>query len=226
MTYAPWPVRWPCCVDDKDPAVVEMARQGAQNLLWALSGRVYGVCDYDEGYYAPCACQCRGPWKDAWGNWRNGCWPSACCRLLLAHRPIQAVTSVTLNGTVLDPAAYQWGTTYLQRLMACWPCAPSCDPPPIRVQYRAGMPLDDGVAAAVGEVACELLAAFEDQPCKLPSRTVSVSRQGVTVNLDQAQPVGPSRLGLPLADAWLMQTNPQGLVQRSRVYSPDLARRA
>jgi len=100
----------------------------------------------------------------------------------------------------------------------------SCDDPPITVSYRAGVPFPSGTDLAVGEVACEVLAALQNQPCKLPSRAVSISRQGVTVDLQSADDtVARGKLGLPLADAWLDVTNPRALAVASRVYSPDVS---
>jgi len=80
-------------------------------------------------------------------------------------------------------------------------------------------------AMAVGEVACEVIHALRDEPCKLPSRLVSITRQGITVDLQGTGLEGlEGRLGLPLADAWLSAVNPARLDRPSRVYSPDLPR--
>lgn len=42
---------------------------------------------------------------------------------------------------------------------------------------------------------------------------------------DPVQTAKRRRLGLPIADAWLEEVNPNALPAQSRVYSPDLPRR-
>ena len=219
-----WPIQWPCCTDEVSPEVIEMARQGAQDLLWALSGRRLGITNYHESYYPACRCGCIGPYKTIQGYWRNGSYSYDCCRLLLAHRPVVDVTEVLVFGQVLASEEYGWSPSYLRSRWSCWPCLERCLDPPIEVSYTAGVPLPGGTALAMGEVACEILSGLRGDPCQLPSRAVSVSRQGVTVDL--GEPALPGRLGLPLTDAWLTMVNPGRLDRPSRVYSVDLPARA
>lgn len=226
-TCEPWPVSWPCALDDYDPDDIEAARQFASLMLWSLSGRRFGVCHRDERYNPACSAECVGPWKDSTGTWRNGPIGSDCCRLLLAGHPVVAIDSVTEWGVVLDPDLYDVSRrTWLRRRGGCWPCAADCDEAPLRVEYRAGWTLPLGTGLVVGEVACEVLAARGDGPCRLPGRALNVTRQGVSVQMaDPATFTDNGLLGLPLADQWVLATNPNKLIARSRVYSPDLARR-
>lgn len=223
MTCEAWPIAWPCDINGVDPDIIELATAAAQSLLWATSGRRLGVCDYADDVWPSCSCGCGGgPYKDASGAWRNSGGFYDCCRLMLAHRPIVAVTSVAEHGIDLDPAAYSWSATYLRRQGSCWPCADDCDDPPVRVVYTAGVPLPGSTALAMGEVACEFVAGFSGNPCKLPSRAITVARQGVTVELQSPdETIAANRIGLPIADAWLRVANPNGLTRTSRVYSPD-----
>ena len=230
MTCEPWPITWPCDTTGADPELVALAQAAAQNLLWAMGGRRLGVCTWTERYRPACSCPgcCVAPFHDAagWHNRVGG--PAMCCRILLAHRPVREVLAVTLDSAALDPAGYDveaWA--WLRRRGTCWPCAGDCDDPPVEVTYKAGNSLPAGTAAAMGEVACEFINGFTNKVCKLPSRAVSIARQGVTVQLaDPATFVRSGRLGLPIADAWLSVVNPTGLSRPSRVYSPDLATRA
>jgi hypothetical protein len=225
----PWPITWPCDTAAVDPELVVEAGHLAGLMLWGLSGRRFGVCDHVESYYPPCTAECGAPYKGPDGEWRNRVSAASnCCRILLRNAPVVSVESVTIWGELVDPAGYDVSARrYLRRRSACWPCEDQCDDPPIEVAYRAGWGYPAGTAAVVGEVACELLAGLQGNPCKLPSRAVSVARQGVTVTLaDPEVYLDNGLLGLPLADAWIKAVNPNGMLTVSRVYSPDLARRA
>jgi hypothetical protein len=160
-------------------------------------------------------------------RWHNGGRDGACCAIFLASVPVQTVTSVEVGEDVQDPASYRLEGARLLRVGGCWPTVAECDPPTIKVTYEWGVALEDeGLAAmAMGEVSIELLHAMCGGVCKLPSRAVTVSRQGVTVEMGTpAEYVAAGLLGLPLADALIVASNPGRLVQRSRVYSPDMAR--
>lgn len=227
MTCEAWPVEWPCDTTGKTPEQLAAAVDWATTVLWGLGGRHLGVCEWVERYWPPCTSACGAPYKGIDGEWRNRVSAAAdCCRILLRHTPVVDVSAVTVWGEAMDPGAYDVvARRYLRRRGACWPCEDLCDDPPIEVVYRAGVALPPGTAAAVGEVACEVLAGLSGGPCRLPSRAVNVTRQGVTVQLaDPAEFVDAGLLGLPLADAWIRAVNPAKLVNRSRVYSPDLAR--
>ena len=221
MTCEAWPVEWPCDTTGVDPALQAQALDAAVALLWALSGRRLGVCDYTESYWPPCGeYGCPMPYISD-GQWYNGVDAAECCKLMLHHRPVIEVTEVIEHGVTLAAGTdYRWDRSFLRRCHGCWPCRLDCCDPPLQVAYSAGVPLPAGTAGAVGEVGCEYLKAFTDQPCKLPSRVTSISRQGITMEL--GAPPTDNRLGLPLADAWLRLVNPSNLAVRSRVYSPDL----
>jgi len=220
-----WPVTWLCDVTDKTPEQLAAAQQAAIQMLWSYGGRHVGRCTYVESYWPPCASGCGGPWKSSDGHWHNGNLHD-CCRILLAQQPPAEILSVNEWGTVLDPEAYALDGAYLRRRGACWSCVDDCTDPPVTVEYTAGFPLPGTTGLAVGEVACEILHAMEGGLCKLPSRAISITRQGVTVQLASVDDLTKqNRLGLPLADAWLQLVNPNALTTRSKVFSPDLARR-
>jgi hypothetical protein len=221
-----WPILWPCSVDDPLTEQQEQAKAFAQTVLWSLSGRRIGICDYVEGYYPACSGACGMPYKGSDGLWRNGGAASECCRILLSHRPIVSVETVSQEEADLDPALFTWTDSYLKRVGSCWPCGDECEVPPVVVAYRAGVGFPAGTDAAMGELACELIKGWNgDSMCRLPSRAVSVSRQGVTVQMsDPSTFVTSGQLGLPMADLWLRSVNPVHLGRASRVYSPDLAR--
>jgi hypothetical protein len=222
----PWPVVWPCDVTTVDPDLLDAAASLAEQLLWSLSGYRIGVCTFREAFRQPNTGVCGFPYKDANGNWRNnGNTAGMCCRVLLSHRPVESISEVNDGGVVLTADQYALEGSWLRRRGACWSTSFPCDDPELIVTYQSGVPFPSGTGAAVGEVACEYLAALQGGQCRLPSRATSITRQGVTVTLDTAADfVGRRRIGLPIADGWLESVSGSGPRVASRVYSPDLAR--
>ena len=228
MTCDAWPIIWSCPIETEDETKVEAAREAAQSLLWGLSGRRYGLCSVTESYRASCTSSCGIPYKDSDGNWRNGVADShTCCHVELFNKPVRAILQVKISGEVQPPSDYALERDYLWRNGACFPCVADCDDPEIEVTYAYGIDVPMLGQLALGEVACEILRGMTGADCRLPSNAVSVSRQGVTVDLGDAQTLfEQGRIGLPLADAFLRYANPGKLVSQSRVYSPDMARRS
>lgn len=250
MSCDPFPVQWGagCEPPTATPEQMLAATGAAQSLLWHLSGSRFGSCVAVENYRVPSSSGCGVPYKDDRGFWHNGGGRGGvCCRLLLHNRPVQRVVGVSVDGRVLDPSEYRLEGGWLQRLGACWPTVADCDPPVIRVEYVWGVPVtgpvfDDSeppvlverpapywgaVSLAMGELVVEFLHGMCGDPCKLPSRVASITRQGITVNfLTPEQWFELGLVGLPMTDSFLRAVNPNGRRARSRVYSPDLARRS
>lgn len=221
-----WPIIWPCQIDNIDTELLDAAWSLAEQLLWALSGYRVGICTYREAFRPATSGECGYPYKDRYGNWRNnGQSGGLCCRVLLTHRPVEAVTEVTDGGVVLDASEYALEGSWLRRKGACWTTSFPCDDPELIVVYQAGAPFPAGTGLVTGEVACEYLEAIQGHPCRLPSRATSITRQGVTVTLaSAAEFTERRRIGLPITDAWLETVVGAGPRVASRVYSPDLPR--
>lgn len=127
-----WPVDWSVCdLTSISPAVTGAALTAATEVLYALSGRRFGVCQLT---IRPCRQDCFG---DVWGWgtmgagawWQWGMWPrplfyqgvwynitcgqciSGCsCQYISEARlpsPVQTVTQVKVDGVVLSPTAYR-----------------------------------------------------------------------------------------------------------------------
>ena len=230
MTCEPWPITWPNPIDDVDADLLAVAAKAAQGLLWSMSGRRLGVCSTREAYRPACggACGLPSPTYEGRDVWRNS-WAAGenCCDLTLARQPVRDVSSVTVNGTVLDAGGYRVEGSTLKRVGACWECGEPCDELPVVVDYRYGADPPALAALAMGEVATEFLSLFQGGACRLPARgRRTISRNGTNIELtDPSTLVAIRRLGLPIADALIQMTNPNGLTARSRVYSPDLPRR-
>lgn len=226
----PWPIEWACDVAEVDPTVLASSHASAQIWLWALSGRRVGVFQtIEDAYISSSSCEaCGVPYKGSDGEWRNGGNSSSdCCAIELMNQPVVSISEVRLYGEVLDPSEYEIQRNSLVRLGGCWPCDSSaCEPAAIEVDYVWGVPLDALGKLAVGELACEFVLGMTGENCRLPSRAVSVSRQGVSIEMQDAQGFAEQGLtGLPLSDSWLRSMNPHKLQQRSRVVSVDQASR-
>lgn len=227
MSCAMWPAIWPTGQCPPNATAADTAVRLATSLLRSLSGGQYGPCTYLEDYATPGGSSCGpvGPYKDAQGSWRNGT-RATCCKLHLASQPATSIEAVTVDGVLLDPAGYRLSRGVLYRVGACWPAPLSCDGARIVVEYTAGLPIDELGQAAVGEVAVEYAAALAGQKCRLPGPATTINRQGVSIELGSTTDLAKvRRLGLRVADAWLDSVNPNRLIARSRIFSPDLAQR-
>ena len=221
----PWPFEWSCDITDVDQAILDLASGAAQEYLWALTGRRFGVCTVvGELYRAASGSACGMPYKDGSGRWRNG-GRADCCSLLLEQQPVTSIGSVTVEGEAVLLADVALEGNRLISIDGCWPTIPDCDPAAIEVSYTYGHPVPQLGQLALAEVACEMLAGLTGGSCRLPGRAVSVSRQGVTIDMQDSTAAAESGLtGLPIADAWITSVNPARLTTRSRVHSPDIPR--
>lgn len=233
MTCTAWPVVWPCNPAAGTEEQVAAALGAAQDILWSRTGRRLGTCEVTESYRLAASGQCGRPYMTDDLVWHNGGRDGACCAIHLVNQPVQSITSVTVQGQLVPDTGYRLADGVLMRVGACWPTVGACDPPPVTVTYVWGVSISEPgdtwhhlAAAAMGEVANELVTAMCGGPCRLPSRAVSVTRAGVTTQLGAPAEWAKERLlGLPLADALILAVNPSRLMQRSRVYSPDMAQR-
>jgi len=218
----------PCSTEGVDEQVLADAEVAARQYLWALSGRRVGLfTTTGELYRAPCTAACGIPYKGTDGQWRNGSGAAhSCCSLPLFQQPIRDIDAVRVHGVTLDPASYALEQSTLRRVGACWPCEDECDPAPIEVDYQHGLRPDSFALLAAASLQCEFIAGWGGGACRLPSRVTSITRQGVSMDLDTAIDWANEGLtGIATVDAYLRVVNPNRLVQRSRVGSVDLPRR-
>lgn len=227
MTCDTWPIVWPCdAPGSATPQHLTAAASAAQSLLWARTGRRLGACTVIEAYSPVVSGTCGVPYMRDDRSWGHG--TVGRVDIFLANVPVVEVTEVRVNGRIIAPGGYRVEGARLIRLGDAWPTVAVDEIPPVEVEYRWGIPLDDSplwglVAGAMGEVANEILQGMCGGACKLPARAVSVTRGGVTVQLgDPGQYQTANLIGLPLADALIGATNPNGMRTRSRVYSPDM----
>jgi hypothetical protein len=228
----PWPLG-PCPIPDNTlPEMVAWASRAAEDMLWAASGRQFGVCRTVEAFGVYRATDCTVPWGPQAAALGPTVLPGLvtgaplrdrCCALLL-RGPAVAVHSVEVDGLGLDPSEYVLtGDRLLTADGGCWPDVDACSPPAIVVDYSLGVPPPAVAAGAMSELYGELLRACTGDPgCRLPSRVVNLARQGVQmVLLDPQDYLDNGRLGLPLCDLFISSVNPGHLIMPSAVVSPD-----
>jgi len=94
------------------------------------------------------------------------------------------------------------------------------------IRYSRGVPVPEGGQIAAGVLALELAkAACMDRDCALPARLQSVTRQGVTVQVqDEFDDMQEGRTGIWLVDSWVASIRKPRQV--GRVYNPDSFRRS
>lgn len=236
-----------CCGDFWDeltPAEQLAATQAATFILWAATGRQYGPCPVTV---RPCGrerCdESVGNWywyQGTWipfvfnGQWFNcGCFDTCQCgphhRVYLPG-PVNSVTSVTVDGNLIDPATYRVDNArYLVRTGDgnTWPSHQNFDldsgPDTFFVSYTRGTPVPAYLLAAAGTYACEWAKMCQGAACQIPSRVATITRQGTTFDMvDVDQLLERGLTGIQSVDQLITAANPYGLKGRQRILSPDI----
>lgn len=245
-----WPILWPCDISCESPAATGAAVAMATDVVWALSGRQFGLCNIT---LRPCRRECVDdsffdrellPSGDSGfvqpaligGEWFNlvcGSCPGTCsCTPIsevLLPGVVNSIVDVKVDGVILPKSAYRVDN---DRLLVRtdgedWPHCndlnlPDTEPGTWSVTAVYGRPVPVAGQWAVGELACELLKAFKGEDCRLPRNVTQLARQGVTISYpDMNDLFSRGRTGLYLADLFIMSVNPGGLRTRSRTYSVD-----
>lgn len=246
----PWDVLWPCTVTCESPQVTAQAVEVATEVVWALTGRQFGLC---EVTLRPCRRECTDfPWPgdgtynewagSSWlgpqligGQWFNvvcgrctqGCSCTSISEVLLPA-PVHSVVQVKVDGVVVSGSGYRLDDNrLLVRLGADWPTCndlnlADTEPDTWSVTARYGLEVPAGGAWAVGELACELIRAMEGEDCRLPRNVTQLVRAGATLQFPPLHELLESgHTGLYLVDQFVATWNPAGLRRRSGVYSVD-----
>lgn len=204
-----WPVYMKCFVDEIPPERADVARAAvdtATAILWALTGRQFGVC---LTVFAVSPSGCRSAceptlWEGRWYNTPQG---DGICRTVDLPGPVYWVDRVVdAAGEELEASIAGDGSV---RVFG------GASARGFTVEYRRGLPAPPGAARMVGRLASQrYLQCLGDSKCELPKNTTSVTRQGVTVQMaDPAEVIGQGLTGLPDVDAWVRSLNPHGLAE-------------
>lgn len=251
-----WPIIYPCEVpDDLPDGVQEWSEQMAIEIVWAASGRRFGLCTTT---YRPCrvGCEVGGPQINAWnlvgnGGWLNrdpwggsifaligcGCRDNCSCSTLEAidlwHTNVRTIEDVTIDGDTLDPAAYRLSRNKLLRVDGeSWPACQDWEVDlgevgSWSITYTHGKSVPFGGRVAAGIMANELRKSVcGDDECELPRRVQTVTRSGVSVAfIDPMAFLEKGLTGLYEVDLWILSVNPNRLKRRARVHRVDDPRR-
>ncbi len=214
---------------------VELASQ----VVWALSGRQYGLTEVTA---RPCSEYAQGfgylsrlrvlEYSDVldYGTWMDiGCGCVGSCsvsgpRVVHLPGPVHSVTAVTIADVELSSDDYRLEGDALYRVSgASWPRqnlgAPLSEPGTWSVTYLRGIPAPRGVAALTGGLAREFVAACtEDMECRLPRTVTGSSRRGVSYDFDPSKLLAAGKTGLPEVDMWLASVNPNKLTAAPEVF--------
>lgn len=237
---------WPK-LDDADDEVKARCVTTACEIIWALSGRQFGLC---ETTVRPCREVCCDPCQNAgWLPMRNsvGAWVNVTCRKhcrgscdcqtvceLWLPGPVSSVEEVRLDGQLLDPDEYKFDRrngTLVRVSEGCWPkCQnmlgdPAEDENTFAIKYLKGRPVPTAIAGAAAELANEIgLACAQDDSCSIPRSSLrQIQRQGKTeVFVDPNAMIDNNRTGIFAVDLALKAFNPKGRARSGAILSPDV----
>lgn len=228
-----WPVDTTCLPDvsSDDPSLgaLDDATQMAAAVLWALSGRQFGLT---ETRVRPCpswgAFRVRlypptyqiFSWSDGWTF--TGCGCGGGCNLsgpAMVHLPgpVAEVYEVEIAGEELSPTEYALEGNILYRVGGkYWPCQdmgrPLGEANTWAVTYLRGQAVPPGVGRLTAQLATEFYNACTGGKCRLPRTVTEVSRQGVTHRVvNPAEIYATGKTGIPEVDMWLAAVNPNHL---------------
>lgn len=239
-----WPIDRTCLPPLPDEDAADYAEKLAQRnnaedmavfVLWALSGRRFGVCTATA---RPCPPLGWPPSRTTWvtddwlGSVSLGCGCLGHCvrtgpSMVHLPGPVAPPTNedpvvVVIAGEVLDPAEFTVeGDVLYRRGGKTWPgqnlARPLGEPGTWSVTYRRGVPAPAYTAPLAGQLAREFLAACSGGTCDIPRFLVSTSRQGVTKTFDPAKIIAAGMTGLSDVDQWIGAVNPHRLQQPPEV---------
>lgn len=242
---APWDPILCCEFTEEQGDFIGPALQMATEILWAKTGRQFGLCEYT---IRPCRRECADEgaysWWDGFSYWPRpakigatwynlicgSCSDTCSCTPLseaILPNTVHDVTEVKLDGVVLNPSEYRLDDgNKLVLINGTWPyCqdmnAADTEPNTWSVTANYGIDVPTLGKRAVGELACQFVKACSgDNSCALPKPVQSLARQGVEMTfLDPNEVFADGKLGLYWSDLFISTFNPNKLVSRSRVYS-------
>lgn len=253
MDYAPlceaWPLEWCCEVGAESEPLTGTAALASSEYLWARSGRQFGTCSV---LTRPCWRECftghfgAAPWWWSGQAWPRGGWgwygfgvgcgcAAAVCScsatpMVFLSAPVQAITEVMIDGTVLPAEAYALYDGFkLARIDGeKWPLCQDWGVPVSgtgawSVTATYGTPVPALGTLANGQLTCQIVkACVPGSDCRLPSGLTSITRNGVTkAFLDPTKLAELGLTGLGLVDQFLTAVNPSGIDSPPQIWDPE-----
>lgn len=244
-----WSIPAPLCCDEwaSFPAAVQSSAQDyAALVLWAATGRQFGLCTVQV---RPCGMKaCADGMGEFYGyDWSGGTWvpyifngtwyncgcPGACscnprCQVRLMG-PVDSITEVTIGGIAVDPDTYRVDDKHwlVRTDGECWPTCADMDTDDgdnvFVVTYVRGGAVPPALLRAASTLACEWAKACTGGDCRLSNRVTSLARNGITI--DMASPdefLEDGLTGLWEVDSVIRALNPYRRKTRGRIYAPEL----
>lgn len=244
-----WIIPAPLCCDEWttfSPAIQAAAQDYAALVLWAATGRQFGLCTVQV---RPCGMKrCNDQLVEFYGfDWSGGTWVPyifngtwfncscvglCCCDPRCQVRlmgPVDSITEVTIGGIAVDPNTYRVddGHWLVRTGGQCWPTCADLDTDDgdnvFVVTYVRGSGVPPALLQAAATLACEWAKACVGAECRLSNRVTSLARNGITI--DMASPeqfLDDGLTGLWEVDSVIVALNPYRRKQRSRIYAPEL----
>lgn len=244
-----WVIPDPLCCDEWTGFSAEIkssARDYAALVLWAATGRQFGLCTVSV---RPCGMtKCNDGLVEFYGyDWSGGTWvpyvfngtwfncacPGLCCcdprcqvRLL---GPVDSIAEVTIGGIAVNPDTYRVDDKHwlVRTDGECWPTCSDLDTDDgdnvFVVTYVRGNSVPPALLRAASTLACEWGKACVGAECRLTNRVTSLARNGITI--DMASPedfLDDGLTGLWEVDSVIRALNPYSRKQRSRIYAPEM----
>lgn len=243
-----WSVDVSCCSTwgDYNTELQTAAAEYGAFTVWAATGRRFGLC---ARTIRPCGRQCtdcangyfwsegmwvpyvfNGIWRNCWcGSALGCCTCEPSCQVWLPG-PVASIpaTGITQDGAVVPVDAWRVdnGQWLVRTDDECWPDCQDYDADmgtnTFTVTYFQGLPVPTVLQRAAGELACEWAKSCLGQPCRLPQRIQSISRQGVTISMvDVDSLLARGLTGIQTVDQVIAMFNPYGLKSDMKVSTPD-----
>jgi hypothetical protein len=241
MSDCEWPIDTGCLPTVTTPEeqdALDAASELAIDVLWALSGRQYGVC---PAVARPCPLpslasgRLSNPYGGAGlslvrngGEWANeSCGCAGRCKLSgprMVHLPgpVQSIIEVNIAGEIIDPSGYELEKNVLYRNGSPWPyqdlSRPLWEEGTWSVKYMRGVPVPKGLARLTGLLVTEFYNACTGGKCRLPRSVTEVSRQGVSHKMYNPNDIySAGKTGIPEIDLWLSAVNPHAVMSAPSV---------
>jgi hypothetical protein len=244
-----WTIPDPLCCDEwetLDPVVQAAAGDYAALILWAATGRQFGLC---EVTVRPCGMKrCDDGGAEFYGyDWSSGTWTpyifngtwyncscaGACCcdprcqvRLM---GPVDSIVEVLIGGIAVDPATYRVDDNHwlVRTGGECWPTCADMDTDDgdnvFEVTYRRGTTPPPALLRAASTLECEFGKACVGADCRLSNRVTSIARQGINIEMaDPAAFLDDGMTGLWEVDSVIAALNPFKRKQRARIWAPEM----
>jgi hypothetical protein len=223
------------------------ALQAASELLYYATAQRFDSCQVT---LRPCRRDCfsgssgfAGWWNGTWpqpykinGQWYNltcgSCGDGCSCTEIsetVLPGPVQSIVQVTVNGVILTPDVDYRLDDYrkLVRLGDVWPLCndynrdiSQTDTWSVTAVYGEPLPMLGRLAA--GQLTTEITKDLLCGSCNLPPGVTNITRQGVSMTLEDAQQLVDTDLfGLRYVDRFIRTYNPHHLMARAQVYDLD-----